>query len=138
MKASILCLNLIFILISCSKSSSTPTVYTDAKGTSISFSADSWTTSKSATTSKGSVDLKIAGSTNAERLTIRTYGATEDGLVNDILVKLDSKKNFNESVQITYTNGAAPTTQFELTTEAKAFSADDTLVVTLKSGKLKY
>jgi hypothetical protein len=137
MRAFILFLYLFLVFTSCSKSVDTPKVYSDSKGTSISFTNSTWSTAKS-TTGIGTVNLKISGSTNADRLTIRTLGESVDGLINDLNVKLDSKKSFNESVEITYTSTSVPTSQFELNTEVKAYRGSDTLIVSLSSGKLKY
>jgi hypothetical protein len=81
------------------------------------------------------VNLKIAGSTNSDKVTVRTYG---DGVVSDENVELDSKKNFNEDIVISFTATSVPSGEFEVNTKVMAYKGTDTLVVPLNSGKLKY
>ena len=83
----------------------------------------------------GMVNLKIAGSTNSDKVTIRTYG---DGLVSDENVELDSRKNFNKDVVISFTATSVPSGEFEVNTKVMAYKGTDTLIVPLNSGKLKY
>lgn len=83
----------------------------------------------------GMVNLNIEGSTNSNKVTIRTYG---DGLVSDENVELDSRKNFNKDVVISFTATSVPSGEFEVNTKVMAYKGIDTLVVPLNSGKLKY
>jgi hypothetical protein len=83
----------------------------------------------------GLVNLKIEGSTNSDKVTIRTFG---DGVVSDRTVGLDSKKNFKEDVVISFTATSVPSGEFEVSTKVMAYKGSDTLVVPLNSGKLKY
>jgi hypothetical protein len=83
----------------------------------------------------GLVNLKIAGSTNSDKVTIRTYG---DGVVSDRNVELDSKKNFNKDIVISFSATSVPSVEFEVGTKVMAYKGTDTLVVPLNSGKLKY
>jgi hypothetical protein len=83
----------------------------------------------------GMVNLIIAGSTNGDKVTVRTYG---DGVISDENVELDSRKNFNKDVVISFTATSIPSTEFEVSTKVMAFKGNDTLVVPLNSGKLKY
>ena len=53
----------------------------------------------------GTVYLAIAGITNAERLTIRTYG---DGRVGDRNIKLDANGIFNDTIDISFTHAIPP------------------------------
>jgi hypothetical protein len=85
--------------------------------------------------SGGVVNLKIEGSTNSDKVTIRTYG---DGVVSDENVELDSKKNFNKDIVISFTATSVPSGEFEVSTKVMAYKGTDTLVVPLNSGKLKY
>lgn len=83
----------------------------------------------------GFVNLKIEGSTNGDKVAIRTFG---DGAVSDRRVKLDSKKNFSEDIVISFTATSIPSGEFEVSTNVMAYKGGDTLVVPLNSGKLKY
>lgn len=83
----------------------------------------------------GFVNLKIEGSTNGDKVAIRTYG---DGAVSDRTVELDSKKNFSEDIVISFTATSIPSGEFEVSTNVMAYKGGDTLVVPLNSGKLKY
>jgi hypothetical protein len=83
----------------------------------------------------GMVNLKIEGSTNGEKVTIRTHG---DGVNSDENVELDPRKNFNKDVVISFTATSVPSTEFEVSTKVMAYKGTDTLVVPLNSGKLKY
>lgn len=83
----------------------------------------------------GMVNLKIEGSTNGDKVTIRTHG---DGVNSDEIVELDSRKNFNKDVVISFTATSVPSTEFEVSTKVMAYKGTDTLIVPLNSGKLKY
>jgi hypothetical protein len=83
----------------------------------------------------GMVNLKIEGSTNGDKVTIRTHG---DGVNSDVNLELDSRKNFNEDIIISFTATSVPSTEFEVSTKVMAYKGTDTLRVTLNSGKLKY
>jgi hypothetical protein len=83
----------------------------------------------------GYVNLKIEGSTNGDKVTIRTHG---DGVNSDENVELDSRKNFNKDVVISFTATSVPSTEFEISTKVIAYKGTDTLEVPLNSGKLKY
>jgi len=83
----------------------------------------------------GMVNLKIEGSTNGNKVTVRTSG---DGVISDENVELDSKKNFNKDVVISFTATSVPSGEFEVNTKVMAYKGIDTLVVPLNSGKLKY
>jgi hypothetical protein len=137
MRAIILFMNLIIVLTSCSKSVDTPKVYTDAKGTTLSFTITQWTATRNSTIG-GNVTLRLTGSTNAELVSVTTFGDVLDGLISDVNVPLDAKKNFNKIFVISSTSTAVQTTQFDLNTEVKAYRGSDTLIVPLNSGKLRY
>jgi hypothetical protein len=83
----------------------------------------------------GEVNLKISGSTNGDKVTVRTYG---DGVIFDENVELDSKRNFNKDVGISFTATSVPSGEFEMSTKVMAYKGSDISVVYLKSGKLKY
>jgi hypothetical protein len=83
----------------------------------------------------GMVNLRIAGSTNGDKVTVRTHG---DGVISDENVELDSNKNFNKDIVISFTATSVPSGEFEVNTKVMAYKGTDTLVVPLNSGKLKY
>jgi hypothetical protein len=83
----------------------------------------------------GMVNLKIVGSTNGDKVTIRTYG---DGVRSDENVELDSKKRFNKNIVISFTATSVPSGEFEVSTKIMAYKGTDTLTVPLNSGILKY
>jgi hypothetical protein len=83
----------------------------------------------------GMVHLNLAGSTNGNKVTVRTYG---DGVINDENVALYSRKTFNKDVVISFTATSVPSGEFEVSTKVMAYKGTDTLVVPLNSGKLKY
>jgi hypothetical protein len=83
----------------------------------------------------GLVNLKIAGSTNGDKVTVRTYG---DGELSDENVELDSKGDFNKNIVISFTATSVPSGEFEVSTKVMAYKGTDTLVVPLNSGRLKY
>ena len=122
----------IFLLIiigfaSCSKKE-------DDKDISLSMTTSQWYLTRT-NYGGGMVNLKIAGSTNSDKVTVRTYG---DGVESDENVELDSNKNLNKDVVISFTATSVPSGEFEVTTKVMAYKGTDTLVVPLNSGKLKY
>jgi hypothetical protein len=142
MRTIILFMSFSLVFASCKKDDNTDStkVYNDLKGTSISLTNSKWFTTKSGNTDNGfgNVNLSISGTTNADKVTIETYG---DGLISDLDLVLDSKKNFNKDtivISFTHFSGALPTDEFERSTKLKAIKGSDTLIVNLNSGKLKY
>jgi hypothetical protein len=123
----IIFLLLIIALASCSKKE-------DNSPATLSITNSQWYLTKT-NYGGGMVNLKIAGSTNSDKVTVRTYG---DGVVSDENVELDSNKNFNKDVVISFTATSVPIAEFEVTTKVMAYKGTDTLVVPLNSGKLKY
>lgn len=109
-------------------------VYTSAKGTTLIVTSAEWYLSK-ASNGGGDVHLKITGVTNGDRLTIENYG---DGLKDDVDVELDSNKNFNKEIIISFFATSLPTGEFEKSTSIKVYWGADVLTVDLKSGKLKF
>lgn len=85
--------------------------------------------------SGGTVNLKISGSTDGQKLTVRTFG---DGVVSDENVELDAHNNFNKDIVIRFFITTVPIGEFEVTTKVMAYQGADTTVITLNSGKLKY
>ena len=85
----------------------------------------------------GHVSLKIAGSTNADKILIRTSGDGEEGWP---CLTLDSNKNFSNDIEICflpiYHNPKGEETSSQTT--LKAIKGTDTLEIKLTSGKLIY
>ena len=94
-----------------------------------------WYLTRNTIVPAGTVNLKVAGSTNGDKVTVRTNG---DGVIFDENVELDSKKNFNKDIVISFFATSVPSGEFEVSTKVMAYKGSDTLVVTLNSGKLKY
>jgi hypothetical protein len=131
-KISYLMKKIIFLLLfigfaSCNKNNDNP-------HTTLNITTSQWYLTRT-NYGGGFVNLKIAGSTNGDKVTVRTYG---DGLISDENVELDSKKNFNKDITISFTATSVPSGEFEVSTKVVANKGTDTLVVPLNSGKLKY
>ena len=124
MKNAVICIMLLMALASCSKND-TPTVNI----------ANSTFYLKTTDSGGGEVWLKVDGSTNADRVTIETYG---DGLITEYEAKLGSEGNFNEDIQLSFTMNSVPSEAFVARTEIRAYKADETATITLKSGSLHY
>lgn len=142
MKKSILLVGLILLVASCEKESTDDNfkVYSNTKGTLLTVIDIDWYTTKmtEGTGGFGTVNLAIAGLTNADSVTVETYG---DGVIDEEKLALDAKKNFGKDtipISFTYYSTSAPTEVFEKSTKIRAYRATDTLTVTLKSGKLHY
>ena len=82
----------------------------------------------------GFVNLKILGSTNGDKVMILTSG---DGVLYWEKVDLDSKKNFNTDITIWFFH-EVPTAEFEMSTKVMASKGNDSIMIPLNSGKLKY
>jgi hypothetical protein len=130
------------VFASCKKDDNTDStkVYNDSKGTTISITNSQWftTTKGNSSSSIGYVNLLLSGSTNADKVTVRTFG---DGIINDEDVVLDSKRTFNKDtigISFMHYSSNPPSDEFESSTIIKAYKGTDTLVITLNSGKLKY
>ena len=113
-------------LISCKKTSDTaPT---------LSITKAQWITSTQ--NRFGYVSLILSGSTNADYVTVTTYG---DGLYSLYKLPMDANKNFNnDTVYILFTASANPTDSFSTSTTVSAIIGSRTLTDTLKSGILHY
>lgn len=123
----VISLLIITLFISCSKKE-------DDSPATISINNSQWYLTRT-NYGGGMVNLKLAGSTNCNKVTIRTFG---DGVVTDEIMELDSRKNFNTDVVISFTATSVPSGEFEKNTIIKAYKGLDTLKVPLNSGKLKY
>ncbi len=107
--------------------------YVNSKGIMLQIKKSIWYTEK--INGFGNVNLEIIGSTNAERLTVQTFG---DGLISDVNVVLDSKNNFSsEKIGISFTHDST-VDYITQGTIIKAYKGSDTLYVTIQSGRMKY
>lgn len=86
----------------------------------------------------GYVNLAISGKTNAERLTVRTYG---DGLWRDQALEIDKQGMFNDTIGISFNFFSSPpdfSVGIDSKTVVKAFLESATMDTTLISGPLFY
>jgi len=108
-------------------------VYNDAKGTSIIVSSVSWYLITQG--NGGEVHIKIAGTTNAGRLVLTTYG---DGLQTDINIDIDNNHRFSEDAVMSFSATSRQTDTFQENALVTAYKGSDTLKATLPSGNLHY
>lgn len=131
------------LLMSCEKEESVNSnqEYRDSSGISLDLSNCKWFVTKTVISSNNSfanVNLSIAGTTNADKVSIETFG---DGLTSEQVLTMDKQKNFKtDSIVISFRHftGAFPTEEFESHTRIFVYKGLDTMVVDLKSHKLKY
>ena len=83
----------------------------------------------------GEVHLRIVGSTDASKVTVRTFG---DGVVSDYTLNLDSNNNFNEDVIISFTHAPDSNVSFKSNTVITAYKNNKTKEVELSSSDLNY
>ncbi len=133
MRAYILVMTLIVLLASCSEK---PKV-------NISNSFWYMTITNDTSGSLSAVYLKISGTTNADKVTVESYG---DGLLTEQNIALDSTKSFkNATVQICFEyrpslgrNKMLKTEELKvgtpnISTKVKAYKGSDTSLIILKS-----
>jgi len=151
MRVNMLLLSIILVFASCStkdvidsstdftrNTNDSTRVYSDISGTLLTITNSVWYTSTTDLNSFGQVNLIITGSTNADKVLVMSYG---DGVIMENNILLDSTKSFkNDTIgnSFTHFSGTIPTMFFEASTIIKACKGSDTLMITLKSGKLKY
>jgi len=107
--------------------------YSDAKGTYVTTNSLSWYLTKEG--NGGTVHVKFTGVTNADRITITTYG---DGLDSEIPITLIGNSQFNEDIPVSFSAASRSTSAFQESTVLKAYKGSDVLSVTLNSGNLQY
>jgi len=127
---------LVLLLTACSKNNNNnPGVanYNDASGTFINFTSIQWYFGND--NNFMTLHVKMAGSTNSDRMTITTIG---DGLQTDVNIELQPDHIFSMDVPVVFTaNGATPGS-FDISTGVTAYKGNDKLIATLKSGKVNY
>jgi len=124
MKTSMVCLGFIVMLISCTKKDESSKVL-------LNLTKSKWVTSKNGEFRNTIVIL--SGTTNADKLTVETYG---DGLIDQYPIVLDSKKSFsNDTVGISFQHlGTSPyDSTITVSTKVRAYKGNDTLVVVLSN-----
>lgn len=127
---------LFFLLAACSKkndNSPQSTNYHDAHGTFINFTTTQWYIIKDG--NFVTLNLKITGNTNGSKITIKTFG---DGMNSDINVDLLPNHTFSKDVSIVFTADGTTPGSFDVSTQVTAYKGNDTLIATLKSGKMDY
>jgi hypothetical protein len=140
---SILFLAILFlgILTSCTESKSVTNENQHQPSVKLKITNSTWvaSVSKSNRTMVGHVNLVIKGKTNAEKLTVLTYG---DGVRGEMPVKLGIDGKFNDTIGISFVYFG--TTQpdysriFYSKTIVKAYLNSDEIDTTLNSGPLQY
>ena len=85
----------------------------------------------------GNINLKMDGTTNADKILIKTFG---DGEIGWYDVNFSSKTDFKDTIQISFIPfEKSPTgTEMNSTTILIAIKDNDSLFVNLNSGKLNY
>jgi hypothetical protein len=103
---------------------------------SLEFISTDWytTTSQNGELTFGNVMLRLRGKTNADVVTVKTFG---DGLISEHQLTLDANKNFEQVIMIAFTHQADNKIRYFSTT-IKAIIDADTLEKTLNSGPLQY
>jgi len=106
----------------------------------LNISKSDWFTSNEKTRNAmvGHVNLAIKGNTNAERLTVRTFG---DGLGGDRDLKIDTNGMFNDTIEISFTYFSSPpdySASKYSQTLLKAYLGKEMIDTTLISGPLYY
>jgi hypothetical protein len=121
----------------CTKSDAPPAgkKYTSDKGTMVNLSSSQWYVTRFTTGSGGTVNLKLEGTTNADRIVLKTHG---DGLISNDELMLTSGKKFSSDGTIYFTATSVPPGNFTRSTELIAYKGGDVFVVTLESGELHY
>jgi hypothetical protein len=106
---------------------------TKRDGVNLSFTTSQWYLTRDIY-GDGFVNLKILGSTTGDKVMILTSG---DGVVYWEKVDLDSEKNFNTDIIIEFFH-EVPTGEFEMSTKLMAYRGNDSIMIPLNSGKMKY
>jgi hypothetical protein len=140
MKISVISLVLIIISTCCVEINKSQVNNNDFKRVSLEINSCSWFTSiqHASRMDFGHVMLFIKGKTNAERLTILTYG---DGLRGNFPLIIKSDGTFSDTINISFTPlqfGIDLPKPFHSETIVKAYLKSEEFDTTLYSGKLSY
>jgi len=126
----------LFALGSCSKNNDVAPSgsYIDANGTWVSVANTQWYLTRIGTRG-GEVHVKLDGTTNADKIAIRTSG---DGLLSDLSLPIDADKGFGTDVVNSFSISGVPAGKFVTSTQLIAYRGSDVFTITLKSDTLKY
>lgn len=122
----------------CSKSSDVPVAgkrYTSNKGTFVNLTTSQWYVARFTTGNGGIVNLKLEGTTNADKIVLKTHG---DGVIMDDQLPLNFAKKFSSDGTIFFTASTVPAGSFTRSTQLIAYKGSDVFVVKLESGELHY
>lgn len=108
-------------------------IYNDAKGTYVAVSNASWYLTTQG--NGGEVHLKVAGTTNADKLLITAYG---DGVQTGVNIAIGANHQFTEDVVMSFSATSRQTGAFRENAILTAYKESDTLKATLASGDLHY
>lgn len=131
----LLLVGLTLLVFSCKKDSvpDVPGQKFEDSGTYLILSNSNWYTAKD-NFGFGTVSVKFSGVTNADKLTIATFG---DGVSAEQPVTLSGKK-FDQDDVILFTHAAASAGQFDTATKLKAYRGKNVLEIPISSGTLQY
>jgi len=111
----------------------TGTKYVNNTGIEVYITKADWYLTRN-TLGGGNVNLRLAGSTNADKLAIRTSG---DGLLmnNDLTL---TNARFSDDGVVSFTPTTIPTGSFKQSTMLIAQKGKDVFEIKLESGELQY
>ena len=116
---------------SCSKGGGT---FSSISGTTLQLTKQDWYLTINEH-GGGFISVSLTGSTNGDSLTILTRG---DGLLYDYKIPLNSNKQFNQDVSISFSANSVPSGSFKEPTYILVYRGNDTLRVNLESCPLSY
>jgi len=116
---------------SCSKGSET---FCSTSGVTLNLTKQDWYLTRFSVNG-GCISVGLAGTTNGDSLTILTRG---DGLLSDYKIPLNSVKEFNQDISISFTATSVPKGFFTEPTYLLVYKGNDTLRVNLESCSLSY
>jgi len=115
----------------CSKGSGT---FSSTSGTTLNLTKQDWYLTRN-DIGGGYISVGLTGTTNGDSLTILTRG---DGLLCDYKIALNSNKQFNQDISISFTATSVPSGSFTTSTYLLVYKGSDTLKVDLESCPLSY
>lgn len=119
------------IVDSCSKGGGT---FSSTSGITLNLTKQDWFLKRN-DMGGGYISVGLSGTTNGDSLTILTRG---DGLFYDYKIPLNSNKQFNQDISISFTATSVPEGSFKVPTYLLMYKGSDTLRVSLESCPLSY